>query len=262
MQTPKLSVIIVSYNSEDFIEKCILSVLRNIPKDGEVVVIDNASNDKTFEKLKQYGSKIILIESSENLGFAKANNKAVKEASGKYLFFLNPDTEVEKPLDELVNFYENTPNAGIVGPKLVLENGAIQPSARKLPTIMGVVKEYILGVKNAYSEYIPERDKPTEVEMVYGAAMLIKHELFEKLGGFDEKYFLYYEDADLCRRVQVLGKKIYYYPRIFVKHLVGATVSDRDKYKLNYESSVKYHGIIGAFVLELIFLIPRLRRHF
>ncbi len=254
MQTPKLSVIIVSYNSEAFIEKCLTSL-----QEDEIIVFDNASSDRTIQIIKKF-TNIKLIKSSENLGFAKANNKAAEEAKGEYLFFLNPDTEVEKPLDELVNFYENTPNAGIVGPKLVLENGAIQPSARKLPTIMGAFKEYILGVKNAYSQYIPG-GKPTEVEMVYGAAILIKKDLFERLGGFDEKFFLYYEDVDLCKRVKNLGKKIYYYPKVTIKHLVGATKSGMDKNKLNMESAVKYHGKLGAFILQLIFLIPRLRRH-
>ena len=276
----KVSIIIVSYNSESFIEKCLLSLRANevsaaisknikiasskTPRnDGmgiEVIVFDNNSTDSTVRILDKF-SDIKLIISNENLGFAKGNNLAVKEANGEYLFFLNPDTEIDKEvLIELVEFYERTQDAGIIAPKLIMGDENIQPSVRKLPTVTGAFKEYILGIKNAYSEYVPDGDNPMEVEMVYGAAMLIKKDLFENLSGFDEKYFLYYEDADFCKRVGEYGKKIYYYPGVTIRHLVGGTKSDQNKDKLNYESSIKYHGVIGAFFLQLIFLISRLRR--
>lgn len=257
----KVSVIIISYNSEDFIEKCVSSLLKNLPRESEIIILDNASTDKTITILEKFLPQIRLIKSTENLGFAKGNNKAVKEANGEYLFFLNPDTQVKSGvINQLINFYEQTPNVGIVAPKLVMRNGQTQPSVKKLPTIWGAVKEFIFGIKNAYSEYVPEAKSPMEIEYVYGAAMLIEKNLFDKLSGFDEKYFLYYEDADLCKKVRDLGKKIYYYPGAFVMHLVGATKSKRDRYELSYESFVKYHGILAALVLQMIFLIPRLRR--
>lgn len=272
MPTSKVSVIIVSYNSEDFIEKCLTSLLENLPKNGEVVVVDNASEDKTLEvlsKLKVKSENLKVIENKNNLGFAKANNLAGREAKGEYLFFLNPDTEIPDQVrddvslfDMLINFYAENPDSGIVAPKLVMENGQIQPSVRKLPTILGAFKEYILGIKNAYSEYVPDGDNPVEVEMVYGAAILIRKIFFERLGGFDEKFFLYYEDANLCKQVRDFGKKVYYYPGVSISHLVGATKSDQDKAKLNYESSIKYHGIIGAFMLQLIFFLHRITDKF
>lgn len=258
----KVSVIIVSYNCESFVEKCISSVLKNLPPGGEVIVLDNASVDRTVEILEKFSGQIKLIRSSENLGFSKGNNKAVKETSGEYLFFLNPDTEIEEPVfDKLMKFYEETADVGIVGPKLIMESGQVQSSVRKLPTVWGAFQEYLLGIKNAYSEYAPKGSESIEVEMVYGAAMLIKKDLFEKVGGFNEKYFLYYEDADLCRKVQKKGKKVYFYPGVYIKHLVGATRSDQGKQKLNNESSYIYHGLIGGLILQLIFLIYRLRRH-
>ena len=103
----KVSIIIVAYNSEDFISECVLSVLQNLPQNCEVIVIDNASTDKTRAILEDFVPKIKLIKSPENLGFGKGNNKAAKEAQGEYLFFLNPDTKIEKPvLGELIKFYE------------------------------------------------------------------------------------------------------------------------------------------------------------
>ena len=257
MPAPRVSVIIVSYNSEDFIGKCISSVIKNLPSGGEVIVIDNFSSDSTVAELEQFGSNIKLIKSSENLGFSKACNKAAKEARGEYLFILNPDTEIDTPvLGELISFYESTQNAGIVGPRLIMADGEVQQSVKKLPTIWGAFKEYILGVKNAYSQYIPSGDEPTEVEMVYGAAMLIKRDLFQELGGFNEKFFLYYEDVDLCKRARAIGKKIYYYPQVSLKHLVGGTKSG-NKYEKNLESSKRYHGIFKFLILQSIFRLHR-----
>lgn len=259
MSEVKISVVIVSYNSQGFIEKCINSVLKNLSEKSEVIVLDNASNDKTVDILKKFGSKIKLINSGKNLGFAKGNNLATKEAVGKYLFFLNPDTELEKPIfDELVDFYEKELDIGIVAPKLIMQDDKVQASVKRLPTLWGAFNEYILGTKNSYQEYVPNEDKPQEVEMAYGAAWLIKKDLFNKLGGFDEKFFLYYEDVDFCRRVRKNNKKIYYYPKVLIKHLVGATKSEQDKYKLNLESAKKYHGWFKFVLLQLIFRLRRL----
>lgn len=256
----KLSVITVSYNNEDFIEKSIRSVLKFLPKDFEYIILDNGSEDDSVQKIKKY-QKVKLIESKTNLGFSKGNNEATKKASGEYLFFLNPDTEIMMDIfTKLIEFCKTHPDAGIVAPKLVMSNEQTQPSVKRLPTVWGALKEYVLGLKNSYSQYVPEHSGPVEVEAVYGAAFLIKRDLFNRLQGFDERFFMYYEDSDLCKRVRKLGKKIYYCPDISVIHLVGATKSKADRYQMNLNSAKIYHGVIGALLLQLIFLIPRLRR--
>lgn len=253
MPAVKISIITVSYNSEDFINKFAESVLKYKPSDSELIVIDNDSTDKTATILEKFIPRLKLIKSSENLGFSKASNLAAKEAKGQYLFFLNPDTEfLSEPLGELVNFYEKV-SAGIVGPKLIMPSGKPQASVKKLPTVWGAIKEYILGIKYSYSEYVPEGGEPVEVEQLYGAALLISKDLFWRVGGFNEKFFLYYEDAELCRQIRNLGKKVYYYPESSIKHLVGATKSSQNKYKLNLEAARKYHGFFKALVLQLIF---------
>lgn len=257
----KLSVVIVSFNSEDFINRCLSSLLKYLPANSEVIVLDNASKDETLNILSEFKSKIKIIKSDKNLGFAKGNNLAVQDTNGEYLFFLNPDTEIKKDFfQSMLAFLESNSQIGIVGPKLIMPNGEIQPSVKNLPTLLGAINEFILGVKNAYSQYVPIGDELQEVETVYGAAMLIKREIFLKAGGFDEKFFLYYEDIDLCRRIKNMGKKIIYYPKAEVLHLVGATKSSQNRYKLNFESAKKYHGFITAFLLQCIFQIPRLRR--
>lgn len=256
-----LSVIIVAYNSEEFISKCISSILKFLPKNCEVIVVDNNSNDGTLDMLRKFQAKIKILEPKANLGFAKAANLASAEAYGEYFFILNPDTEIKSNIfDELIEFYGSDENIGIVSPKLITPNGKIQASAKKEPTVFGAFKEFVLGIKNSYSFYTPETNDPIEVNVVYGAAILIKRDLFEKLKGYDEKFFVYYEDIDLCKRVRDLGKKIYYYPKVQVKHLGGGTKSEADKNKLNFESSLKYHNFIIVMILQLIFFIPRLRR--
>lgn len=255
-----ISAIIVSFNSEQFIEACINSCLKYLPSDSEIIVLDNSSVDKTVSILKKFLPKIKLIVENKNLGFGAGNNLVVKEAEGEFLLLLNPDTKLVEPIDELVKFYRQTDAIGVAGPKLIMPNGEIQPSVRSLPSAWRAFKEYILRINNSYSQYVPEGENPTEVECIYGAAILIKKDLYERLGGFDEKYFLYYEDIDLCRRVKNLGKKVYYYPKVKVKHLVGATYSDQDKYLLNLASAKIYHGAFIVFFLQLIFKIGKLLR--
>lgn len=167
----KISFIIVTYNSEHHIQKCLASLLKNLPKRSEIMVCDNASSDRTLEKLQEFESKIKIIKSNINLGFSKANNLVAKQAKGEYLFLLNPDTEINFPIfDELVNYYEDHENIGIIAPKLMMIDGKVQPSAKNLPTLLGAFNEYILDKKNSYSEYIPKSEEPIEVEAVYGGS--------------------------------------------------------------------------------------------
>lgn len=257
----KVSVVTVTYNCQDFIKDYLTSVLKNLLQDREIIIVDNNSTDNTVKILEKYGKQIKLIKSNKNLGFSGGNNFGVKEAKGEYLFFLNPDTKMGKSvLEELVKFYEKTPQVGIVGPKLVMANGRTQASVKNLPSWWNGFKEFVLGEKNAYSEYVPAGNKPVEVESIYGAAMLIKKDLFERVGEFDEKFFLYYEDTDLCRRVKNAGKKIYYTPLVEITHLVGAAKSDQNRYQLNLDSFWKYHGLIEGLILQSIFLLPRVKR--
>lgn len=254
----RVSVISVSYNNEDSIENFISSVQKNISENDELIIVDNHSSDLTVEKISKF-KNVKLVLSDKNLGFSKGNNLGVKAAKGQYLFFLNPDTFLDKPiLDELIDFYEDR-NAGLIGPKLTLPNGKIQPSVRNLPTFWGAFQEYILGIKRKFSQYAPEIVYPQEVGAVYGAAMLINKELFEKIKGFDERYFLYYEDIDLCRKIKKVGKKVYYFPGVFIKHAVGGSKSDLDRALINRESLYIYHGLVEGLALNLIFLIARLR---
>src|SRR5581483_5643681 len=103
------------------------------------------------------------------------------------------------------------------------------------------------------AQYYPLGDSPSQVEAAYGAALFIKKDLFEKIGGFDEKYFLYYEDIDLCNRLSKIGKNIYYYPLILIEHAVGGSKSDAKRGDINYQSALKYHGLFQTVLLQIIF---------
>ncbi len=219
----ELSIITVTYNNELTIQAYLKSLFNNLPKKSEVIIIDNASTDKTVELIKNF-PRVNLITSKANLGFSKGSNLGAKKAKGEFLLFLNPDTKVlTDGIKELISFAKKNPKIGIVAPKLILKNGEAQPSVRKLPTILGVIKEYYFNIKNSFCEYVPQGKDPAEVECVYGAALMIRKDIFEKLNGFDEKFFLYYEDLDLCRRLKNLNLKIIYYPKAKIEHKVGTS---------------------------------------
>lgn len=251
----KLSVIIVTHNSSRHIKRCLDSIVKKKPKNSEIIVVDNGSTDQTINILKKY-KNIFLVQSQSNLGFGKASNLGATKALGEFLFFLNPDTKViDNALNELLNFAENN-EFGIAAPQLIQPDGTIQPSVSHSSGIWNAIKEYVLGYKNSYSEYVPKGEKKIEVEAVYGAALLVRRSLFEKLGAFDERYFMYFEDLDLCRKVRNSGLKIYYLPMIKIYHEVGGTIhSDIPALKWLSNSAKIYHGPLKYYLLHLILLI-------
>ncbi|KKR81043.1 MAG: glycosyltransferase [Candidatus Daviesbacteria bacterium GW2011_GWA1_41_61] len=276
MTNDMVSVITVTYNSAKTIKECLDSVLASSLK-AEILVVDNNSQDKTREIIKRYGKRVSLTESKKNLGFAKACNLAGLKARGNYLFILNPDAQIiGDSLAKLLKFVQNNPEVGIVAPQLIKGTNQIQPSIRKLPTLMGAVKEYYLRQSGSYEQYVPQSTAPVEVEAVYGAAMLIKKEVFQSLKGFNERYFLYYEDLDLCRRVKKAGFKIIYCPEAKVRHEIGASVKSIFFKHLPFgmrtlanffvfkgmgsgyyqiRSGNIYHGFVQALIIRLLIYI-------
>lgn len=246
-----VSVITVTYNNENNIKEYLNALKKGIIPGTEVIIVDNLSTDKTVDILKQY-KQYSVIESKENLGFAKACNLAAKKSRGKYLFFLNPDTKITKfILDKLVQFSELTNDAGIVAPKLVQYDGDIQPSVRKFPTLLGAIQEYYFGLKNSFEAYVPEGVDAIRVDTVVGAAMFMKKEVFEKVGGFNENYFMYYEDLEICKRVKQLGLGVYYLPDVIVYHKVGESISANKLLWLKRSARI-YHGFFQEICLHII----------
>lgn len=246
-----ISIITLTFNSEAYVKNYLNSLKEYLPKESEVILIDNGSDDKTLDIVREY-SFVKVIANRNNLGFAKGCNLGAKLARGEYLFFLNPDCKlINNSLNLLLEYIDKNPKVGIVAPKLRQSEVVIQPTVRKLPSVWGAVKEYYLGIKNSYEAFIPQGGIPQKVESIVGAALLIRKEIFEKVGGFDERFFMYYEDLDLCRRLRKLGYDIVYFPKATIFHKVGGSISERKKEYLETSAKI-YHGLINYLILKII----------
>jgi GT2 family glycosyltransferase len=248
-----LSVITVTHNNGNSLKSYLSSLRKYLPQNSEVIIVDSASQDKTTEMIKEDGlfkkGTLKLIEKNENIGYGKGSNLAVDQSNGEYLLLLNPDTEIlNDAINKLLNFARAN-SFGIVAPKLVEPSGKPQPSVRNLPTVWGAIKEYLFGVRYAYSPFAPKNQE--EVESVVGAAMFLKKDLFKKVGGFDERYFMYFEDLDLCSKVRQEDKKICYFPGAVIKHQVGGSQEERKKEWIR-QAQKTYHGSLRVYLIDWI----------
>jgi GT2 family glycosyltransferase len=224
-----LSIICVNWNSVDYLLECIPSVYeytRGIS--FEIIVVDNASPLGDVNVLKQRFPDIVLIQSKENLGFAGANNLGVRQAKGQCVVFLNPDTKLVSPaLDMMLHSLQSLPDGGIVGCKLLNGDLSMQTSCVMLyPTILNqfLQVEYLRlrwprfwGIGALFSE----NPCPVKVQAISGACMLMRREVFEKVGMFSEDYFMYAEDLDLCYKVARAGFSNYYVGEATIVHYAG-----------------------------------------
>jgi N-acetylglucosaminyl-diphospho-decaprenol L-rhamnosyltransferase len=235
--TTDLSIIIVNWNSKDYLRKCIASILANTHGiELEIIVIDSASFDGCGEMLQEYYPQVCFIQSDKNLGFAKANNKAYQVSKGQSLLFLNPDTElVNCGINRLYNKLHSLPHAGIVGAKLLNSDRTTQTSCiQSFPNIMNQVFDAEV-LRKCFPRWglwgmaplFDQGNTPVEVEAVSGACLMIIKSVFEKVGMFCEDFFMYSEDIDLSYMVGQAGYKTYYVPDAVVIHHGGASSSKR-----------------------------------
>jgi len=208
-----VSVIIVSYNSANYIRECLNSIFRLTRQPVEIIVFDNASSDDTQDIIREEYPEVKLIESATNLGFAAANNRAARLASGKYLAFLNPDTVVERDwLEPLLKALESRSDIGAVTPMLVLGSDPDRINACGNDI-------HFSGLTYCRDFGAPRYEgEPFEVAAVSGAAFMLRKDLFWALGGFEEHFFLYYEDTDLCLRLRLIGFCCVLVPNSKVRH--------------------------------------------
>jgi len=256
-----LSIIIVNYNTKDLTKACIESVMNEGSKlDFEVIVVDNNSKDGSVAELKKLWRKyknLKLIENKENSGFSRANNQGAREASGKYILLLNSDTVVKRfSFKRLIAFAEKKEDAGVVGARLLNSNGSLQASCFYFPTIKNAIREYWLGQKGLFEKYAPKGNKPVEVEALVGAVFLITPKALQKVGLLDERYFMYFEDVDYCRRVWEKGLKVYYLTEVRVLHYHGVSgkklADSANQWRRLIPSSKIYHGTLNHYVLTVI----------
>lgn len=259
MTDPELSIVIVSYNSEKELKDCLKSIFESGGKNFEVIVIDNNSQDSSVAVIKSFKVSI-LIENDKNLGFARAVNQGLKVAKGKYLLLLNPDTKATRgAVVTLLNCAKSQTGFAAIGPKLVNLDGTTQSSCFNFPSIKNAILEFWFGNKEKFGKYYPKFQKLTEVEAVVGAAMLIPKMVLSRVGFFDERFFMYFEDLDWCRRANKMGLKIYYYPKAEFLHVHGASGKEipQKTYKWLVESSKIYYGLVKYYLITLIILFGR-----
>lgn len=265
-----LSIIIVNFNTPKLTKKCIDSVVLNKTKvNYEIIVIDNGSDNGSVGEFKNISlprSNFKLIINKNNLGFAKAVNQGIKTAKGKYILLLNSDSVIKSDtLDKLYDFAVEHEDCGVVAPKLLNKDGTPQPSVFHTPSIKGVIKEFWFGIKGSYQKYIPEGSTPIKVDAVVGACFLITPQALQKVGLFDERYFMYFEDLDYCGRVKRVGLFCYYLPHVNVVHLHGESgkhLADNDnQWRRLIASSKIYNGSVKHYLINLIIWLAAKVRH-
>ena len=231
MNTKQLSVLIVTYNSTRLIDALLAGLAAQLePLDAEIVLVDNASHDGTADLVAWRHPDVRLVRSPVNLGFAAGNNLAARHARGRMLLLLNPDALPEPgAIARGLALMQQDGQVGLGGGRLLDPDGSTQPSARMFPRL---AQEFIvlsgLAAKFPRSRWFGRMDRtwadpaqPAAVDWVPGAFAFIPSELFAQLNGFDERFFLYYEEVDLCRRIQAAGYRIQYWPELRVSHIGG-----------------------------------------
>jgi N-acetylglucosaminyl-diphospho-decaprenol L-rhamnosyltransferase len=272
--SPKLSVVIVNYNTRDLLRACLRSIQGSEdPPALELFVVDNASSDGSAGMVASEFPCVQLIESGTNGGYARANNLALERCRGQYLLLLNPDTELPPPaLREMVEFMDAHPEAGAAGPKLVRPDGSLDLACRRSFPSPEVSFYRMLGLSalfprsrrfGRYNLTYLDPDEPAEVDSVVGAFMMVRAKAAGQVGLLDETFFMYGEDLDWAYRIKSRGWKVLYNPRVSVLHHKGASSRKRSQrtivefyramylfYRKHYASET--NRLLGALIVAAI----------
>ncbi len=271
MSRPDFSIIIVNWKVRALLEKCLDSIYKNSQDINlEIIVVDNDSRDGTSEMMMMQYPDAKMIALAHNSGFAKANNLAINQAKGKYLFILNPDTEVLPDFFSITKQYlDNHPDVSIMGPKILNPDKTLQLSIRKFPNLLSQVfimlkLRNILVDSKLLANYLLfdfDYDKEQDVEQIMGAAMVIRRETFDKIGLFDERFFVWFEEIDLCKRTHQAGFRIRYFPGAQIIHHGGSSFN---KSKVFYKQLIFDSSLIKYFfkhkpiwqLLVILLIVP------
>lgn len=268
-----LSIVIINWNTRDLLAGCLRSIYETANDLAfEVFVVDNASADGSAAMVRERFPQVHLIENRENVGFARANNQAIQQATGRYVLLLNSDTEVKSgALAALLNFMEAHPQAGAAGPYLLNADGSLQPSCYPMLTPWREFWRLLflapLARRAAYPMGRWDAHIPREVEVLKGACLLLRRAALEQVGLLDERYFIYTEEVDLCYRLARTGWKLYWVPQARVTHYgEGSTRQVAEAmYVQLYRSKVQFCRKMGGQrrarlfkVLVTLAYLPRL----
>lgn len=231
MSEPLVSVIIVNWNAREYLQRCLQSIDRYLSYEHEVVVVDNASTDGSADMVRTDFPDVQLIANPSNRGFAAANNQGWLQAKGQYVAFLNADTElIEEPFLALIERCRQDHAIGCLGPRLLNADHSIQLSVRSFPGLLDQIitlckLRRVLAWTSPMKKYLsPIRLSTktlTAVDQIMGAAMLFPRSIVSTVGGWDDRYWIWFEEVDLCQRVRRAGLKVMYDPTVAVVHHGG-----------------------------------------
>ena len=233
MSAPKVSIIIVNYNGKELLQKCLDSLLNVRYDNFEIILVDNNSTDGTVEFITKNYPSLIIIKLDSNKGFAEPNNVAAKISKGKYLLFLNNDTVVTPNfISEMVKVMETDKKIAVCQSLLLKPDGSVDSS--------GDFIDHLGVVYNSKTKI----DEIREVSSARGASMLVRSDIFEKLDGFDQKFFITFEDVDLCWRSWILGYRVLIIPTSIVYHEGGITIK-------KIKSEIAFHGFKNQLAMKI-----------
>ena len=263
MTSVDLSIIIVNWNTKELVRRCIQSVILHT-RDlvYEIIVVDNHSDDGSVSLIHNSFPSVILIQNEDNLGFAKANNIGIRKSRGRYLLLLNSDTYIKHNIfSEIIHYMDVHPEAGILSPKIVTPD--LVPYPMRICSLTPFLS--FLKIFNLYflcKEYVPdEGSQPIEARVVGGSCMLLRKKVIDSVGYLEERFFLYNEEDDFCRRAIRKGWKIVFNPQSYIIHLHGMSTRKKDIYERvqveGYKSDliffVKYYSRWISFLLKKVY---------
>jgi N-acetylglucosaminyl-diphospho-decaprenol L-rhamnosyltransferase len=271
---PRVSVILVTYNSADEIDGCLAALAQQVEVPHQVIAVDNCSQDETRRLLQQH-PQVHLILSKQNVGFAAAVNTAAAAATGEYLLLLNPDALLRpQSLQRLVTYLDAHPQVGIAAPRIYTADGRLRDNTFAYETII-TISALTLGVgplRRLHGRLLRPRqpwrfraDTPQRIDAAIGAVLLIRRELFTALDGLDERFFLYCEDGDFCLRAARRGSQTHLVPQAAAAHIGGASTPagtyrltgmiGRHLLQSRYRYVEKHYGRAAAIALRGLFAV-------
>lgn len=266
-----VSIIIVNWNTKDLLSKCIQSIENNNEMyNKEIIVVDNASTDGSQEHIKINFQNVKLIQNEINLGFAKANNIGIKASKGQFICLINSDVEViENGIDLMLDHIKKNNEIGVLGPKVINPDGTIRPNCKKFPTLWNsFCKTFALYKVFPHIDFFSDDhirnfsyNSILEVEVLPGCCLIIRKEAINQVGLLDEKFFIYSEDKDWCKRFYDSGWKIVYSPYSTVIHYAGSSSAKApvkyviERLKANLLYWQKYHNKISRISFLIILLM-------
>jgi N-acetylglucosaminyl-diphospho-decaprenol L-rhamnosyltransferase len=264
-----LSIILVNYNGSNFLFECLDSIEKlKISFAYEVIIVDNNSTDNSIQIIDKKFPSVIIICNQVNLGFGAANNLATKYSKGKYLLFLNTDTIlIENTPKILLNYLKENEDIGAVSSRITFRDGSYQLSCGKLPNLaIELLDKIRYGLDQKWHHifgnlYNKQHSIVQEIGWVTGACLMMRRDVFEQLGGFDESFFMYFEDKDICKRVHEAGWKVVYYPKTSLIHLLGGSSSSVQKSVNTYYRNSQlyyYQKHLGKFQTAILKFYLRL----